>query len=184
MANDTKITRETVIGTSEAASISGLTIRRIQQLIQDGTIPTIEKGKITLGDLYESLIRQSKKELSDEDRKVEQAKRKAEAALKASKAQMAKLEADELAGKMHRKEDVENIMADMVFTIRDALMALPGRLAVDAANASSAAEASDVIRKEVHKIMNELAEYEYDPEKFEERVRERMEWSASDDDDD
>lgn len=184
MANDTKITRETVIGTSEAASISGLTIRRIQQLIQDGTIPTIEKGKITLGDLYESLIRQSKKELSDEDRKIEQAKRKAEATLKASKAQMAKLEADELAGKMHRKEDVENIMADMVYTIRDALMALPGRLAVDAANASSAAEASDVIRKEVHKIMNELADYEYDPEKFEERVRERMEWSASDDDDD
>ena len=82
------------------------------------------------------------------------------------------------------KEDVENIMADMVYTIRDALMALPGRLAVDAANASSAAEASDVIRKEVHKIMNELADYEYDPEKFEERVRERMEWSASDDDDD
>lgn len=184
MANDTKITWETVIGTSEAASISGLTIRRIQQLIQDGTIPTIEKGKITLGDLYESLIRQSKKELSDEDRKIEQAKRKAEATLKASKAQMAKLEADELAGKMHRKEDVENIMADMVYTIRDALMALPGRLAVDAANASSAAEASDVIRKEVHKIMNELADYEYDPEKFEERVRERMEWSASDDDDD
>ena len=184
MANDTKITRETVIGTSEAASISGLTIRRIQQLIQDGTIPTIEKGKITLGDLYESLIRQSKKELSDEDRKIEQAKRKAEATLKASKAQMAKLEADELAGKMHRKEDVENIMADMVYTIRDALIALPGRLAVDAANASSAAEASDVIRKEVHKIMNELADYEYDPEKFEERVRERMEWSASDDDDD
>ena len=184
MANDTKITRETVIGTSEAASISGLTIRRIQQLIQDGTIPTIEKGKITLGDLYESLIRQSKKELSDEDRKIEQAKRKAEATLKASKAQMAKLEADELAGKMHRKEDVENIMADMVYTIRDALMALPGRLAVDAANASSAAEASDVIRKEVHKIMNELAEYEYDPEKFEERVRERMEWSVPVDDDD
>ena len=184
MANDTKITRETVIGTSEAASISGLTIRRIQQLIQDGTIPTIEKGKITLGDLYESLIRQSKKELSDEDRKIEQAKRKAEATLKASKAQMAKLEADELAGKMHRKEDVENIMADMVYTIRDALMALPGRLAVDAANASSAAEASDVIRKEVHKIMNELADYEYDPEKFEERVRERMEWSVPDDDDD
>ena len=184
MANDTKITRETVIGTSEAASISGLTIRRIQQLIQDGTIPTIEKGKITLGDLYESLIRQSKKELSDEDRRIEQAKRKAEATLKASKAQMAKLEADELAGKMHRKEDVENIMADMVYTIRDALMALPGRLAVDAANASSAAEASDVIRKEVHKIMNELAEYEYDPEKFEERVRERMEWSVPDDDDD
>ena len=41
-----------------------------------------------------------------------------------------------------------------------------------------------MIRKEVHKIMNELADYEYDPEKFEERVRERMEWSASDDDDD
>ena len=184
MANDTKITKETVVSTSEAASISGLTIRRIQQLIQDGTIPTIEKGKITLGDLYESLIRQSRKELSDEDRKIEQAKRKAEATLKASKAQMAKLEADELAGKMHRKEDVENIMADMVFTIRDALMALPGRLAVDAANAKSAAEASDVIRHEVHKIMNELADYEYDPEKFEERVRERMEWSASDDDDD
>lgn len=183
MANDTKINRETVVNTSEAASISGLTIRRIQQLIQDGTIPTIERGKITLGDLCESLIRQSKKELSDEDRKIEQAKRKAEATLKASKAQIAKLEADELAGKMHRKEDVESIMFDMIYTIRDGLNALPGRLAVDAANAKTAAEASDVIRREVHKLMTELANYEYDPDKFEERVRERMEWSASDDDD-
>jgi len=139
-------------------------------------------GAYNLAESVQAYIRQATKETSDEDRKIDQSKRKAEMMLKASKAQVAKLEAEELAGKMHRADDVEAIMDDMIFTIRDALEALPGRLAVDAAAAGSPGEASDVIRREVHKIMTELADYQYDPEKFEERVRERMEWSMNDDD--
>ena len=39
------------------------------------------------------------------------------------------------------------------------------------------------IRKEVSKVMRELAGYHYDPKKYEERVRERRDWSERDSDD-
>ena len=40
----------------------------------------------------------------------------------------------------------------------------------------SPAEASEIIRKEVYKVMRELANYRYDPQKYEELVRERRDW--------
>ena len=69
------------------------------------------------------------------------------------KATIAKLEAEELKGTMHRAEDVAALTEDLVYTIRGALNALPGRLAVDVAAVSTPAEASEVIRKEVSKVM-------------------------------
>ena len=99
------------------------------------------------------------------------------------KATIAKLEADERKGTMHRAEDVAALTEDLVYTIRGALNALPGRLAVDVAAVSTPAEASEVIRKEVSKVMRELAGYHYDPKKYEERVRERRAWSERDSDD-
>ena len=77
---------------------------------------------------------------------------------------------------MHRSEDVEAVITDLVYLIRSMLVALPGRLAVDAAQAQTAAEASVIIRKEVYKILEELADYQYDPEEFAKRVREREGW--------
>ena len=57
------------------------------------------------------------------------------------------------------------------------IIALPGRLAVDVANVSTAAEASDLIRSEAYKILEELANYRYDPDVYARRVREREGWS-------
>jgi len=56
--------------------------------------------------------------------------------------------------------------------------ALPGRLAVDVAQAQTAAEASEVIRQEVNKVLKEISQYKYDPLKYEERVRKRMDWDS------
>lgn len=178
-----KITVDTMVKPTELAVVLGLTGRRVRQLAEDGLFQKFS-GEYNLAKSVQTYIRQTSRNFTDEDAQIDQARKKAEAALKASKAQMAKLEADELAGKMHRQEDVEAVMDDMVYTIRDALMALPGRLAVDCAAASTPAEASTVIRKEVFKVMTELSNYEYDAEKFEERVRNRMEWTLDVDDDD
>ena len=90
----------------------------------------------------------------------------------------AKAEADELQGKMHRSEDVAAMTTDLIYAIRGAMMALPGRLAVDVASANSPAEAAEIIRREVNKAMRELSNYRYDPKKYEERVRDRRAWEA------
>ena len=110
----------------------------------------------------------------------------AEVRIKQAKAQIAELESQELQGIMHRSEDVAALTEDLLYTIRDALIALPGRLAVDVAKVDTAAEAAEIVKREVYAVMKELSSYKYDPEKYEERVRERMDWAADggyDDDD-
>ena len=83
------------------------------------------------------------------------------------------MEVEELQGKRHRSEDVAAMTEDLIYTIRGALLALPGRLAVDTSTAKSPNEAAEIIRKEVHAVMQDLSEYRYDPKKYEERVRAR-----------
>lgn len=180
-----KINDETEVGATELATVLGLTARRIQQMGQDGTFVTVSRGKYLLADNVQRYINfLSKPAVDEEDAKMEKAKRISEAQIKAAKATVAKLEADELKGKMHRSEDVAAMTEDLIYTIRGALTALPGRLAVDVAAVSTAAEVAEIIRREISKIMGELASYRYDPKKYEERVRERLSWNASDGDDD
>lgn len=182
--NDIPI-NEKEISTTELAAVLGVTARRVQQMAQDGTLVTSRKGRFLLGDAVQRYLRFITRDpVDDESVKIEKARRTAEVQLKASKATVAKLEAEELRGKMHRSEDVEAMTEDLIYTIRGALISLPGRLAVDCAAAESAPECSEIIRKEVYKVMRELAAYHYDPKKYEERVRDRRDWDALEADED
>lgn len=175
-----KINAESEVNTTALASVLGITARRVQQLAQDGTFIQSKRGRFPLGDSVQRFVRKKVDEVKsvadDEVVEAEKAKLVNEARLKEAKATVAQIEAEELKGTIHRAEDVEIITNDMIYTIRSALNALPGRLAVDVTGVSSPAEASEIIRREVHKVMAELAGYEYDKTKYEERVRERMEW--------
>ena len=174
-----KITDETEVSTTELATVLGVSARRVQQMAQDGTIPTCRKGCFRLADSVQRYVKfLSDGPMDEEDKKLEKTRRVAETTMKASKATIAKLEAEELKGTMHRAGDVAAMTTDLIYAIRGAMMALPGRLAVDVASANSPAEAAEIIRREVNKAMQELSNYRYDPKKYEERVRERRAWEA------
>ena len=131
-----KITDETEVSTTEMATVLGVSARRVQQMAQDGTVPTCRKGFFRLADSVQRYINfLSDGPMDEEDKKLEKTRRVAETTMKASKATIAKLEAEELKGTMHRAEDVAALTEDLVYTIRGALNALPGRLAVDVAAA-------------------------------------------------
>ena len=85
---------------------------------------------------------------------------------------------------MHSSEDVEALTTDLVYTIRSLIMALPGRLAVDMAAVKTAPDASVRVEAECHEILEDLAAYKYDPEKYKERVRDREGWEAAADETD
>lgn len=183
MAKD-KITPETEVSTTELACVLGITGRRVRQLAEDGQFEKSD-GSFNLCDCVQRYISSvSGGTKSKEEEKIEMVARNSEAMIKQSKAKIAKMEASELEGQMHRSEDVAVFMDDLIFTMRSALMALPGRLAVDVAATQSAAEASDIIRKEANKVMLEISEHQYDPKAYAERVRERMNWAADMSDDD
>ena len=174
-----KLGTDTEVSVAELAALLGLSADRIYQLIRGGILQTVKRGRLLLADSLQRYIATINKEpVSDEDMKLEKVKQTAEATLKQSKAKIAKLEAEDLEGKMHRSEDVEAMTADLLYAVRGALIALPGRLAVDVAQAQTAAEASEVIRQEVNKVLKEISQYKYDPLKYEERVRKRMDWDS------
>jgi len=173
-----KITLETEVTSSELACVLGITGRNVRQLVEDGQLEK-KDGRFLLCDSVQRYVAfKSKRDKDDEEKRLEKTRLTADVTMKASKAQIAKMEADELRGKMHRSEDVAAMTEDLIYTIRGSLMALPGRLAVDVATVTTPAEAAEIIRKEVHALMRELANYQYDPEKYEERVRERRKWEA------
>ena len=83
------------------------------------------------------------------------------------------MQREELEGQMHRSEDVEAVLTDLVFEIRGMITALPGRLAMDTAQIKTPEEESIRIRDEVNEILTALSSYQYDPERFKRRAKER-----------
>lgn len=178
-------TKQNLQETPVIAKLFGITDRRVQQLAKDGVLPVAGKRpyKFDLLPTIQAYIRYLNDRLASggKDKEYTTAefdKLRAEANIKQSKDKIAEMQLKELEGKMHRSEDVEAVMEDLVFTIRSMILALPGRCAMDVAQAANAAEASAVIRAECNKILNELAGYKYDPEEYQRRVKDRQGFTA------
>lgn len=171
------------------AKLFDLSVRRVQQLTQEGVLPTVtvkssESGRTVKRYELGPTVQRYVKYLSDKaygrnekTENLEESKLEKEVKIKDAKAQRLEIELSELKGEMHRSEDVEAVTNELVYTVRAALLALPGRLAVDTCNAASPSEASDIIRDEVYVILSQLAEHEYDPEVYKRYVREREGWN-------
>ena len=97
----------------------------------------------------------------------------AEIRLKEAKAEIALLDLKELKAEMLRAEDVQAFIEDLGATTKSLLMALPGRLAMDLANASNAAERSAIIEEAIFEVLNHLTEYEFSVDYYKQRVAER-----------
>ncbi len=171
--------------TADVCRMTGKSNQWIGQLNAQGTLV---KDQTKHGALYEMAktvaaylqsIEERADQQSEEDKKIEKLRRAAEAKLKSAKARIADMDVAEREGKMHRSEDVAAMTEDLIMVIRGGLMALPGRLARDVIDANTTQEASDIIEGECRKLMEELAEYEYNPDRYRERVRERLKLSAA-----
>lgn len=178
------------VKTADLCAMTGKSNQWIGQLTAQGVLNKEETPHGNLYDLrsnirsYCEMLEARNKKVDNEAAKVEAEKNKADMNLKKAKAAIAVLEANELKGKMHRSEDVVAVTEDLVYSIRNMLVSLPGRLAVDVAHAENEAEAAIIIRREVNKVMEELANYKYDPKRYEEIVRKRQSWDALHEDDD
>ena len=184
MAAPTTQQKRTMVDATMVAKLFNLTVRRIQQLTQDGVLATELVDKKRKYDLlltvqrYIAYLQEQvvKKGENKDDAQNESRKIKADADLRAAKAEIADMELKELRGEMHRSEDVEAMTTDLVFTIRSMMLALPGRLAIDLAKITKPAEISERIKQEIHAILLELSNYQYDADAYKKRVRDRQGW--------
>ncbi len=182
------------VKTADICAMTGKSNQWVGQLVSQGTLNKRSTPHGAMFDVTASIRSycnsledraDAQKEKANSD--AEKEKNDAEISIKKAKAIISVLEAKELQGKMHRSEDVSAMTEDLIYSIRGMLVALPGRLAVDVVASSNAAEAAEIIRKEVSKVMREISNYRYDPKKYEERVRDRRDWetvSGRDADDD
>ena len=164
--------------TADLCAMFGVSNQWLGQLVSQGTLSKVQtdNGKLfNLTDSVKSYIDslQEKVKKTEDEKKLDKAKSAAEVKLKAAKATMAQLQADELKGKMHRSEDVQAFTQSMVDTIKQALLSLPGRMSVELSLCETAEECSVIIKDTVKDVLRELSEFEYDPEKYEAMVRER-----------
>lgn len=177
--------------TSDVASMFGVSNQWIGQLVSQGTLNKKRTARGAFFDNDETVRNftrdiqakaQEKAKTADEIDRLQ-----FENSIKKAKATIATMEAKELLGKMHRSEDVAAMTEDLIYSIRGMLLALPGRLADDVHSAETSAEAESIIRSEVYAVMEAISRYQYDPRKYEERVRGRKSWddslSGEDDDD-
>ena len=179
------------IKTADVCAMTGKSNQWIGQLVSQGLLNKRSTPHGSMFDLtstmraycdmLEARAKAGEQKAENEDDKE---RRAAETSIKKGKAIVAVLEAKELQGKMHRSEDVADMTTDLIYAIRSMLLALPGRLAVDVITAQSSAEASEIIRKEIYQIMDELSKYRYDAKQYEERVRYRRRWDADKHDED
>lgn len=166
--------------TADMCAMTGKSNQWIGQLASQGVLFKVQTAHGNLYEMHDAVKAYignlEERQASEDDKEADLKKKQltAEVSMKQSKALIASLDAKERQGKMHRSEDVAAMTEDLIYAIRGALLALPGRLAVDVLGAETAAEASEIIRNEVYQIMEELSGYEYDPAKYEERVRDRL----------
>lgn len=173
------------------ARLFGKTVRRIQQLTQDGILPTEHTPNGRRYDLLPTIQRYIKyledraenKQPQSMTEKLE-AKLDAEIKYKKAKADKARLELAELKGQMHRASDIEKLTNELVFSVRSMLLALPGRVAMDLASIDNPVEVSQYMARHVEALLDELSQHEYDPEVYKQMAREREGWNAKENDDD
>lgn len=169
------------VKTADICAMTGKSNQWVGQLVSQGTLSKRNTPYGTMFDVtaaIHSYCSMLEERTEKPENPADKEKQNAEVSIKKAKAIISVLEAKELQGKMHRSEDVANMTEDLIYAIRGMLVALPGRLAVNVSEISTPAEAAEVVRKEVYAIMKELANYKYDPKKYEERVRERRDWDT------
>lgn len=168
-------------------------VRRVQQLTQDGIIDTCEikesGRKVKRYELY-STVKEYVKFLQDKayarnnkesNEELLRRKMQADVDYKEAKAQMANLQLDELEGRVHAAEDVESMTTDLCLAIRSALLAMPGQLSKDVADESDPAKIQIIIKDAVCLILEELSRYTYSKENYKKRAADRQGWQVSQD---
>ena len=178
----------------EIARLFNKTTRRIQQLTQDGILitETVKEGKRNVRrynlaktiqayvDHLENIAKGKEKKKTDAEN--ESAKLAADVRYKEAKAEAMELQLKEQKAQLHRSEDVEKIVGDNIATLRSMLLALPGQLAVDTASTNNAMETQELIKTAVSRILNDLADYDYNNEDYKQLILQRYGLIVEEDD--
>ena len=152
-------TRKTMtVGTTELAEILGMTDSRIRQLERSGIISKIGRGKYDLKKAVQSYCKYLKASVEKQEGLSEKD------LLDRARCKKIELEIQVLQGDLHRAEDVERVMNDMLGAYRSRCLSIPYKLAPQLVSITDISIIQAAIKKEVYEALTELSNY--DPSVF------------------
>jgi phage terminase Nu1 subunit (DNA packaging protein) len=152
---------ELEVGTGEFASIIGRSDRWVRELTKDKVLTQASRGKYKLAESIQAYIEHVSGG-KEEDGKPRLVDHKTEH--ERIKSEKAALELARMRGELHRSEDVEAVMSDMLAAFRQKILSIPTRLAPQVAGIESVNVMKGHLTRAVHEALKELADY--DPSKF------------------
>ena len=163
--------------TAQLAEILGLSDRRIQQLVKVGAIPKLDRNQYDLAAAIQSYLEFIK--LQYEDTETELDLKKEKALLTRANRHKVELELKIMRGELHRAEDVERVMNDMLASFRARCLAIPTKAAPLIVGQEDLVIIQDIIKKEIHEALSELSDY--DPDVFYSQSKDKLVLEHADD---
>jgi phage terminase Nu1 subunit (DNA packaging protein) len=169
-----------IVSCSVLENLFNLSDRMIRMLAEDGIITKEKRGRYNLVESVKKYIIHIRANNEFKEIKTDEVlnKDREQALHERVKREIAELRLAAMKGNMHRAEDVERVMNDMLASFRSKILALPSKLAPILIARDDISQIQLLIKKEVFEVLEELSVY--DPQKFysEEYI------DASDDDSD
>lgn len=155
------------VNSSALEKIIGVSDRRIRQLAEENIIIRAAKGRYKLMDSVTNYILTLKVQMEannaesvDGEIDLEEEK----AIHERVKRHISELKLQTMRGELHKSEDVERVMMDMLASVRAKLLSMPTKLAPILVSRSDIDFVRNTINREVMEALNELKDY--NPKEF------------------
>lgn len=149
------------------ADMLGIKQTTVRHLASSGVMPRVSSGRYKMRDCVHNYVMQLRiqsknPESGSTDEKPEL--RDMQAKHEAIKLQMSDMQLKLMQGKLHKSEDVEKVMTNMLASMRAKLLSLPSRVAPSIAGVSDPTEVVTILKDVIYDVLHELADYT--PEMF------------------
>lgn len=150
---------EYILSSKEISKIFGVTDARIRQLAKENAVVRVAHGKYDLIKSFQAYIKHLE---TKRDEVVD--KTKEEAYWTRARREKTELQVQVMKGELHRSEDVERVLNNMLGNFRGKLLSFPPKMAAKVAGKTDLTEIRNILKSGINEAMTELAEY--DPKEF------------------
>lgn len=164
MAQKSKKIDATIVNSVTLGDIWGITDRRVRKLAEEGVIEAVSRGKYDLASCtkrYCAYLRQAAE--SSEDKKNAKLDYDTEKALHEKiKREKSELQLKVMRGELHKAEDVDFVMTDMITKAKMKLLAIPSKAADLVIGRKDINSIENIIQKMIEEALVELSDYNSD----------------------
>lgn len=150
---------EMIVSSKQIAKIFGVTTARIRQLTKENAIVRVARDQYDLAESIQAYIKyMDSKRAEVLDKSIE------DALYTRVRREKVELQVQVMKGELHRSEDVERVMNEMLGNFRGKLLSFPPKMASRVVGKTDVSEIRELLKSGINEAMTELTEY--DPKDF------------------